>query len=203
MSELYSPLLERAIRTASEFHQSQPRKGSSLPYISHPAAVLLILQRAGIDDERILAAAVLHDTVEDTACTFEFLEERFPPEVVAWVRETSEQKIDAEGVDRSWLDRKREHLAHASRATPEARAIILADKFHNLFSMLYDLQQGESIWKRFNASAEHVLWYNREMIAAISGDDPRIKPLQQAAADTLARLIELTGIEPAAPDNLE
>jgi (p)ppGpp synthase/HD superfamily hydrolase len=199
MSGIYSPILERAIRTASEFHRTQTRKGSALPYISHSAGVMLILQRAGFDDDRLLAAAVLHDAVEDTDCTFEMLGEQFPPEVVGWVSETSERKLDEAGTDRSWIDRKREHLAHAASASFEARAIILADKYHNLYSMLYDLQQGETVWERFNAPAEHVLWYNREMIEAVARETPELNVLKQAALEALSQLISKSKIEPCAP----
>lgn len=200
MSELYSPILERAIRTASEFHRDQPRKGSSLPYISHTVAVMLILQRAGFDDDRLLAAAVLHDVVEDTDCTLEMLKEQFPPEVAQWVSETSEQKQDEAGTDRSWVDRKREHLAHAASASFEARAIILADKYHNLCSMLYDLDRGETVWERFNAPVEHVLWYNREMIVTVARETPELNVLRRAAIDTLVQLISDAKAEPRIPD---
>lgn len=200
MSGLYSPILERAIRTASEFHRKQSRKGSSLPYISHTVAVMLILQRAGFDDDRLLAAAVLHDVVEDTDCTLEMLKEQFPPEVGQWVSETSEQKRDEAGTDRSWVDRKREHLAHAASASFEARAIILADKYHNLCSMLYDLDRGETVWERFNAPVEHVLWYNREMIVTVARETPELNVLRRAAIDTLVQLISDAQVEPRIPD---
>lgn len=200
MSELYSPILERAIRTASEFHRDQTRKGSGLPYISHTMAVMLILQRAGFDDDRLLAAAVLHDVVEDTDCTLEMLKEQFPPEVAQWVSETSEQKQDEAGTDRSWVDRKREHLAHAASASFEARSIILADKYHNLCSMLYDLDRGETVWERFNAPVEHVLWYNREMIVTVARETPELNVLRRAAIDTLVQLISAAKVEPCIPD---
>lgn len=200
MSELYSPILERAIRTASEFHRDQTRKGSGLPYISHTMAVMLILQRAGFDDDRLLAAAVLHDVVEDTDCTLEMLKEQFPPEVAQWVSETSEHKQDEAGTDRSWVDRKREHLAHAASASFEARSIILADKYHNLCSMLYDLDRGETVWERFNAPVEHVLWYNREMIVTVARETPELNVLRRAAIDTLVQLISAAKVEPCIPD---
>ncbi|HSG73483.1 MAG TPA: HD domain-containing protein, partial [Planctomycetaceae bacterium] len=147
-----------------------------------------------------LAAAVLHDVVEDTDCTLEMLKEQFPPEVAQWVSETSEQKQDEAGTDRSWVDRKREHLAHAASASFEARAIILADKYHNLCSMLYDLDRGETVWERFNAPVEHVLWYNREMIVTVARETPELIVLRRAAIDTLVQLISAAKVEPCIPD---
>ena len=75
---LLSPVLERAFRVAAMYHQSQTRKGSDLPYIVHPCAVMSILQSAGIQEGDILSAALLHDVVEDTECELRELKDQFP-----------------------------------------------------------------------------------------------------------------------------
>lgn len=198
--DLFSPLLEKAFRLAARSHRSQTRKGSDLPYIIHPSAVMLILQRVGITDDEILAAALLHDVVEDTNCTLEEIAAEFPPNVVDWVKQTSEQKDDEAGNHRPWIDRKREHLAHATHADWQARAIILADKLHNLISIRYDLEQGNDVWKRFNAPPSAFLWYNASMIEAASTDDrDELETLAAAGRAVVTQLVDNSGVQPAEP----
>ena len=68
--------IEEAIEVAAEAHQGQYRKGTDTPYITHPYAVGLILMEAGCT-EAVIIAGILHDTVEDTDLTLEFIRERF------------------------------------------------------------------------------------------------------------------------------
>lgn len=185
---LFSPIVERAMRLAARHHREGTRKGSDLPYISHPASVALILSQAGFDDDAILAAALLHDVVEDTACTLQQIEEVFPPEVAMYVAALTEKKLDERGAKRSWRVRKEEHVEQIASAPLEARAILLADKLHNLGTMLYDVEAGESIWGRFQAVRQEVLWYHRTMIEQAFQGDERLAALAGACRDVLARL---------------
>jgi (p)ppGpp synthase/HD superfamily hydrolase len=185
---LYSPLVERALRVAAAAHRDQTRKASTLPYLTHPASVALLLARAGIDDDCVLAAALLHDVVEDTAYDLAQLRAEFPASVIEYVAAASERKLDDAGRKRSWRERKTEHLATIVTACWQARAIILADKLHNLGSMLYDLDEGAELWTRFNAGPEEIIWYHRAIIAAASQEDPRLEPLAHACRELLARL---------------
>lgn len=162
---LYSPLVEKAFRVAAAAHRSQTRKASDVPYFQHPASVALILARCGFEDDELLAAAALHDAVEDTDCTVESLTAEFPEAVAELVVECSEAKVDASGVKIPWRARKEAHIAVVGKASPSARAIVLADKLHNLGSMLFDLDHGEELWSRFNASPEDVIWYHRKIVA--------------------------------------
>lgn len=188
IGSLFSPLVERAMRIAAQAHRHHHRKGSDLPYITHPAQAAMILLRAGIDDDEILAAALLHDVVEDTEHTLEMLAVDFPLKVVQLVAAMTERKHDHDGRKRSWQERKDEHLQHIAAEPWEARAIVLADKLHNLGSMLVDLENGEDIWSRFNASPARVVWYHREMIAAASQSDPKLVGLAAECTAVLDRL---------------
>lgn len=187
---LFSPLVERAMRIAAKAHRHHHRKGSDLPYITHPAHAALILLRAGIDDDEILAAALLHDVVEDTEHTLEMLAADFPPKVVQLVAAMTERKHDHDGRKRSWQERKEEHLRHIAAEPWEARAIVLADKLHNLGSMLVDLEGGADLWPRFSASPDRVLWYHREMIAAAEQSEPRLRVLADECRKMIERLAE-------------
>jgi (p)ppGpp synthase/HD superfamily hydrolase len=187
-STLFSPLIERALRVAARCHRNHHRKASDIPYVTHLAGVTLILSRAGFDDPEILAAALLHDTVEDTSCTLEQIQAEFPPAVVAYVAALTERKQTAEGAKRSWHDRKQEHIEQVRQAPLGARAISLADKLHNLGTMLYDLEAGDELWSRFGAAPERIVWYHHSMIDAAAQDDEPLQPLAAACRELLAQL---------------
>gem|GEM_PF-908285 len=185
-----SPLVERALRVAAIAHRSQHRKATAIPYIMHPFAVALILQRHGWTDDHVIVSAILHDVVEDTDCTEAELSQQFPADVMLLVRTLSEQKTTSDGTPRGWEDRKRSHLAVLGSAPVEARAITLADKLHNLESMRYDRDAGEEIWGRFNASRERILWYHRAMVENCDHGEARIRSLVQAVNHAIQELDE-------------
>lgn len=181
---------ERALRWAAVGHAGQARKGSDIPYFQHVAAVAMILARAGFDED-VVIAGLLHDIVEDSDATHEEVEERFGPAVARIVRACSETKLDADGRKRPWIDRKRDHIAAIPAADLAARAVMLADKLHNLTSIEVDLAEGRPVWSKFNADRDQVLWYYREAIAACAEEDaadPRILALAAACRERLARL---------------
>lgn len=197
----YSPLIERALRLAATAHHDQRRKGSQAPYFTHLAGVALILARAGFDDENLLAAAILHDVVEDTPVTLDQLAADFPPAVIQLVAALSERKTDDSGnvagtcgapstaALRPWEDRKAEHLAQVRAASLPARAIALADKLHNLETMLHDLAEGTIRFSAFRAPPERVVWYYEQMLAAAtSGNEPQLAPLRAACESAIVRL---------------
>lgn len=118
----------RAAAFAAHRHREQRRgDAEASPYINHPLAVANVLaSEAGIDDIDVLCAAVLHDTVEDTATTLQELEEHFGPRVAGLVAELTDDKSLPKA------ERKRLQVEHAGRASHGARLIKLADKICNL-----------------------------------------------------------------------
>jgi (p)ppGpp synthase/HD superfamily hydrolase len=184
----YAPLVERALRVAATYHHPQSRKGGAVPYITHPVGMALLLQRFGFDDDELIAAALLHDVVEDTACTLEELAAQFPPRIVDTVAALSERKHDEDGLRRPWRDRKLEHIAHIKSAPLAVRVVALADKLHNLLSIRFDLDAGEDVWGRFNALRPDVEWYHRTMIDAACQEDSRLVPLADACREVLDTL---------------
>lgn len=187
-----SPLLERALRVAAVAHRSQHRKATSIPYIMHPFAVALILQRHGWVEDDVIAAAILHDVVEDTDCTEAELRELFPAEVMDIVHALSERKTTSDGRPRSWEDRKRDHLAVLEEAPVQARVIALADKLHNLESMQYDHDQGVELWGRFNAPRERILWYHRAMVESCNHGEERLRTLARSVLIAVEKLVALS-----------
>lgn len=179
--------LERALRRAAEWHRGQERRGSGVPYVQHVAAVALILDRLGFREE-VVIAGLLHDAVEDTDATLEIVRAEFGGEVVDLVADCSEVKRDDAGNERPWIDRKRDHLHSLSSAPVEARAIILADKLHNLVSIEIDLIEGCPIWSLFHAERDQVLRHYHESIELLSRGDPRLETLAERCREVLARV---------------
>lgn len=189
---VFSPNLELALRFAALAHVDQRRKDTKVPYITHPMQVAWLLQRAGFTDEDVLAAALLHDVVEDCEVSLAQLRDEFSPAVADLVAALSERKRDVQGQKRSWEDRKREHLEHLAAAAPGAKAIALADKLHNLATIRLDLQAGQDVWSRFNAPRERLLdYYSRVIAACEDRTDPRNARLADACR---AEVNELTAI---------
>ena len=120
-------LLMKAISFASRAHQGQLRKDDKTPYISHPFRVCMTLRNVfGIEDERALAAAVLHDTIEDTKTDFDDLNENFGREVASWVGLLSKDKRMIEE------EREAAYAERLKKAPDEVKLIKLADIYDNV-----------------------------------------------------------------------
>jgi guanosine-3',5'-bis(diphosphate) 3'-pyrophosphohydrolase len=183
--DLMTPRLERALRWAAECHQGHCRKGSATPYVEHLMGVALILDRVGFDED-VIIAGLLHDAMEDAEVTREQISERFGVEVTEIVEQCSETKLDGHGRKRPWIDRKRDHLEAVAGATVAARAVLLADKLHNLVSIEVDLRDGRPVWSLFNADRAQVLWYYGAMIDRLDTGAPRLEALAARCREALA-----------------
>lgn len=118
----------RAAAFAADKHRRQRRKDADAsPYINHPLALANILaNEGGVTDPTVLAAALLHDTVEDTQTTIEELESIFGPEITSIVAEVTDDKSLPK------QERKRLQVAKASSKSDRAKLVKLADKICNL-----------------------------------------------------------------------
>ena len=186
--------LERAIRRASEWHRGQDRKGSTIPYITHPFGVAMILDRIGFA-ENVVIAGLLHDVVEDCGVGIATIEAEFGLAVAAIVSAVSEEKTDASGAKRPRADRKRDHIATVAGSPVEARAVALADKLHNLSCIRMDLESRRPAWSIFNAGRADVLAYHRDGIDRFGIGDDRLSTL---AASCLAVLEMISSENPRA-----
>ncbi len=187
---LLSANLERALRWAAVCHRGQERKGSGVPYVAHPVAVAMTLDRLGFDED-VVIAGLLHDVVEDTEATGDDVRARFGPAVADLVAHCSEVKTDARGRKRPWIDRKRDHLAALADAPPLAIAVVLADKLHNLVSIACDLRENCPVWSLFHADRDQVLWYYRATIDLSGAGDPRLEKLAAGCREALAEVESL------------
>ncbi len=121
-------LLFRALAFAAHKHRDQRRKDAEAsPYINHPIALAEVLAgEGGVTDLEVLAAALLHDTIEDTATTGEELEQEFGARIAAMVAEVSDDtKLPK-------AERKRLQIEHAAQLSEGAKLVKLADKICNL-----------------------------------------------------------------------
>ena len=179
--------LEEAMRFAARAHAGQLRKSSDTPYFEHVAAVALVLDRMDFPED-VVIAGLLHDVIEDTVTTFEEITSLFGATVSDLVRHCSEVKTDEHGRKRPWIDRKRDHLLALAEAPAEARAIVLADKLHNLTSMELDLRDGRPVWSQFHAEREKVLWYYHAAIETCGSVESRLEHLAALCREVLERV---------------
>ncbi len=156
-------IVSQALVFATEHHQHQHRKGTKIPYMAHLLNVCKLLAENDCSDE-ILAAALLHDVVEDSDVTIEEVEEKFGLQVAELVRGATElDKLEKKAIEKesSWQERK-EHTIHflEHEATTDQLLVSAADKLDNLRSIAYDHARiGEALWKRFNATKDQQAWY--------------------------------------------
>ncbi len=157
--------IEEAIEVAAEAHHGQYRKGTHTPYITHPYAVGLILMEAGCT-EIVIIAGILHDTVEDTDLTLDFIRERFGDAVANIVDGCSENKA------LRWRARKTEKIEALRTESPEVCTVTCADKLHNLRTIISEYDDiGDSVWDRFHGGVEDQAWYYRSILSAIADRD--------------------------------
>lgn len=153
--------VERAIQYAVFAHTGTKRKGKERPYILHPIEALTIA--AGLtEDEDVLAAAVLHDVVEDTNLKSEDIEREFGPRVRALVMAESEDKMKELSAASSWKKRKQATINHLAGLDRNAKIICLGDKLANIREMARDYRMiGDALWDRFNQKDknEHAWYY--------------------------------------------
>lgn len=157
--------INKAIQFAARAHHGQFRKGTDIPYISHPYAVAFLLQEAKASKEQIMAG-ILHDVVEDTDCTFTEIENLFGKKVADLVQACSEYDPKA-----PWENRKKQTCEFLKTASAEVHLIVCADKLHNLRSIAEDHKIiGEKVWKRFGKGKEAQAWYYQELVEILCKD---------------------------------
>ena len=145
-----SPLVRAAYEKASAAHQGQVRNGSGgLPYIEHPVAVAARLEQHGYSDD-VLAAALLHDVVEDSETTVEELRDEFGERVAELVTALS----DDESIE-DYRERKDEHRSRVRRFDGDAFAIYGSDKLTNSSTLHLALgREGDSVREEFKVPLE-------------------------------------------------
>ena len=172
--------LLRALRFAAQRHSSQRRKGGDdIPYINHPIDVAAILAvEGGVEQQDVLVAAALHDTVEDTDTTFAEIEELFGSTVRGLVEEMTDDKSLPK------MRRKELQIEHAPDLTDDAKRLKLADKISNVRDLAANPPHGWPLQRQI----EYLDW-TEEVIAGCRGvDEPLERIYDEALADARAAL---------------
>lgn len=164
------PLLDRAIMFAARAHSGTYRKGTKIPYIVHPMEAAAIVATI-TDDPDMIAAAVLHDVVEDTDATVEEIRFFFNDHIARLVESESENKRKDLPPQETWMLRKMETLDFLkNKAGREEKILALADKLSNIRAINRDQKTiGEQLWERFNEKnkVKHG-WMYRQIAEALS-----------------------------------
>lgn len=156
-------VVEKALQVASISHEGQYRKNTSIPYITHPVAVGMMLLKKGYSEE-IIAAGILHDTVEDTSLTLEEIKREFGTKIAEIVEGSSEPDKSL-----AWIDRKEHTIEFLKTASQDIRAVVCADKLHNIRSIIRDYELvGEEVWERFNAGKDQQKWYYTNVVESLA-----------------------------------
>jgi (p)ppGpp synthase/HD superfamily hydrolase len=191
----YADVINHALAFAAKHHDRQVRKGTRLPYLTHPANVAIILTRYGRDNDTVVAG-ILHDVIEDCVrdgYTRDMLEQRigdkFGPNVLDTVLAVTYRRQDDDGIELSADERKTDYLERLARANEEALWVCAADKIHNASSIVADLRRTvdpESVWNRFGAGkAGTARWYRQvyEKLQEIGFTAPIMTELERVSTE--------------------
>jgi myo-inositol-1(or 4)-monophosphatase len=165
---LNTDLLDRAIIFAVKAHAGTERRGKGYPYIVHPLEAVEIVSTMTADQE-LLAAAALHDTVEDTDVTVEQIREEFGPRVAALVADESDEMPEGVSEEESWHSRKQAAIDRLSRSSHDAKMVALGDKLSNMRAIARDYSiKGDELWNIFHVKdrKDHE-WHYRGLADAL------------------------------------
>lgn len=170
-------LIETAALIAYTAHRAQTRKDDQSPYFIHPCMVALKLTSYHCSEE-VIAAGYVHDVLEDTAFPEALLEQLLGSKIVQLVKSVSENKT------LPWEERKQNYIDAVARASEAVKCLSVADKIHNLQSLLSAYaKDGSEVWKVFNRGREQKCWFEQTLCAELQ------KTWQHPILDEYAALV--------------
>ena len=159
-------LVSEAIVFAVAAHDGMRRRKNSAPYVVHPMEAAAIVGTL-TDSQEVIAAAALHDVVEDAGISIEEIGEKFGERVMALVASETENKRENLPPEQTWRIRKEESLEKL-RNTDDVDVLILwmGDKLSNIRAIYRDfLIEGDAIWNKFHQSdISTQAWYYRSIM---------------------------------------
>jgi (p)ppGpp synthase/HD superfamily hydrolase len=167
---IQTKLIKKALYFAAEKHNCQFRKGGKVPYIVHPMLVAFGVS-SYTDDEEIIAAALLHDTIEDCKeVTETVLQELFGARIAALVTEVSKQKSDQ---TQTWMQKKEAYIEQIKHTSKDAMLIVAVDKMVNMEGYFEALLHDAAAISSFKGKPEEYVWYYAaigDVIAEVLGN---------------------------------
>ncbi len=170
---LDTELLDRAIIFAVKAHHNTERRGKGFPYIVHPLEAMAIVATITPDQE-LLAAAALHDVIEDTEVTVDELREMFGERIAHLVHAESDQLngelFDGQNEEETWHARKQAAIDRLAAASHDAKIVAMGDKLSNMRAIARDYKEkGDALWSIFHVKdkASHE-WHYRGLAASLS-----------------------------------
>lgn len=149
-SYLDTTFLDRAIEFAVKAHSNSERRGKGFPYVIHPLEAMEIVSTMTSDQE-LLAAAVLHDTVEDTEVTIDDIRREFGERVASLVDIESDIVVEGKSEEDSWKERKQAAIDRIENSSREAKMVSMGDKLSNMRAIWRDYEtMGDRIWNIFH-----------------------------------------------------
>lgn len=184
-----TPRIEKALKLASHLHREQVRKDKQqTPYSSHLVSVAWLLSSV-TEDEDIIIAGLMHDSLEDVPL---YTEERLIADcgerVASIVKHVTEPLNPNLGDDEQlpWLTRKEVYLENLRKGGAESALVSAADKIHNTESFLEDVQEEQELFlRRFHSSSTNKVWLNEQILEILKEKLPEGHPF-------VARLQEAT-----------
>ncbi|PIR85299.1 phosphohydrolase [Candidatus Kaiserbacteria bacterium CG10_big_fil_rev_8_21_14_0_10_45_20] len=172
-------LIDKAARISAIAHRNQVRKQEDVPYIMHPVAVALSLAQHNFSDE-VVAAALVHDVLEDTDFPESELRAQLGDEVMRIVHAVSNDD------SLSWEEKKAKYVEIVRKGGESVWAVAIADKIHNAKDLIASAEkQGSAIWNNFNRGKEKKVWFEELVLAMF-----REEGWQHSLVEEYATLIE-------------
>lgn len=169
-------LVDKAIKFAVDAHANTERRGKGFPYVIHVLEAMEIVATITNDPE-LLAAAALHDTVEDTDVTVEVIRREFGDRIASLVQAESDEMVAGVSEEDSWRGRKQAAINRLASASHDAKIVAMGDKLSNMRAIARDYHRdGDKLWSLFHApggKADHAWHYHglAESLSELDGTE--------------------------------
>lgn len=169
-------LVDKAIKFAVDAHANTERRGKGFPYVIHVLEAMEIVATITNDPE-LLAAAALHDTVEDTDVTVDVIRREFGDRIASLVQAESDEMVAGVSEEDSWRGRKQAAINRLASASHDAKIVAMGDKLSNMRAIARDYHHdGDKLWSLFHApggKADHAWHYHglAESLSELDGTE--------------------------------
>lgn len=171
-SPMNTDLVDKAIVFATQAHKGTERRGKGFPYIIHPLEAMAIVATI-TNDPDLLAAAVLHDTIEDTEVAYDDIKREFGERIANLVAKETDVRTAPDGRKLTWQERKQRDMDNLRASSHDVKVVALGDKLSNMRAIARDYRTiGDDLWQifRIKDKATHAWRYQglRDALSELS-----------------------------------